>query len=198
MPLRRDVGEEDAHLAVLHSAGPPAILGTDADGVAPAFRKAAFIQHQDGKGRGLHWRPRRQQGLADQGTQVIAHGVLVPDGGGEQALDAKGAGLSGLFGDLPAIFAREVTEDGLQVAQGMLMGFWAREMGTQPRMQLAQMVVPSADLTQALPNGRRDGMLMGLHSLLAFDEEYQSEGLQLLAWHIEARNARRGRGPREI
>jgi len=137
MPLRRDVGEEDADLAVLHPAGPPAILGGDAGGVAPAFRKAAFIQHQHGKGRGLRWRPRQQQGLADQGAQVIAHGILVPDGGGEQALDAKGAGLSGLFGDLPAIFARDVTEHGLQVAQGMLVGFGAREVGTQPCMQLA-------------------------------------------------------------
>jgi hypothetical protein len=42
--------------------------------------------------------------------------------------------LPGVFGDLPAIFARDVTEDGLQVAQGMLMGFWAREVRTQPRM----------------------------------------------------------------
>jgi len=198
MPLRRDVGEEDSHLAVLHSAGAPAILGGDADGVAPAFRKAAFIEHQDGKGRGLRWRPRRQQGLADQGTQVIAHGVLVPDGGGEQALDAKGAGLSGLFGDLPAIFAREVTEDGLQVVQGMLVGLRAREVGTQPRMPLAQVVVPSADLTQAWPNGYRYGMLRGLHAVLAFDEGYQSEGLQLLAWHIEASNARSDSGSREI
>jgi hypothetical protein len=30
MPLRRDVGEKDAHLAVFHAPGAPAILGADA------------------------------------------------------------------------------------------------------------------------------------------------------------------------
>ena len=57
-------------------------------------------------------------------------------------------GLPGLFGELPAIFAGHVTEHGLQVAQGVLMGFWAREVGTQPRMHLAQVFVPPADLTE--------------------------------------------------
>src|SRR6266851_1426362 len=80
----------------------------------------------------------------------------------------------------------------------MLMGFWAREVGTQPRMQLTQMLVPPADLTQRWPDWRRCGMLRGLHAVLAFDEGYQSEGLQLLAWHIEARNARSGCGSREL
>src|SRR5712692_528253 len=80
----------------------------------------------------------------------------------------------------------------------MLMGFWAREVGTQPRMQLTQMLVPPADLTQRWPEWRRCGMLRGLHAVLAFDEGYQSEGLQLLAWHIEARNARSGCGSREL
>ncbi len=78
------------------------------------------------------------------------------------------------------------------------MGFWAREVGTQPRMQLTQMLVPPADLTQRWPDWRRCGMLRGLHAVLAFDEGYQSEGLQLLAWHIEARNARSGCGSREL
>ena len=50
MPLRRDVGEEDAHLAIFHAPGAPAILGPDARRVAPAFGKATFIQHQHRKG----------------------------------------------------------------------------------------------------------------------------------------------------
>src|SRR6266516_4028769 len=37
-----------------------------------------------------------------------------------------------------------------------------------------------------------------LHAVLAFDEGCQSEGLQLLAWHIEASNARSGGGSREM
>ncbi len=59
MPLRRDVGEEDAHLAVFHAPGPPAILGADAGRVPPAFGKATFIQHQHRKGRLIRFlRPR--------------------------------------------------------------------------------------------------------------------------------------------
>jgi hypothetical protein len=83
-------------------------------------------------------------------------------------------GLPGMFGDLPAIFTRNVTEDGLQVAQGMLMGFWTREVETQPRMQLTQVFVPPADLTERWPDVRRCGMLRGLHAVLAFDEGCQS------------------------
>jgi hypothetical protein len=64
MPLRGDVGEEDAHLAVLHPAGAPAILRADAGRVVPAFGKAAFIEHQDREGRLVLWRRlRREQGM---------------------------------------------------------------------------------------------------------------------------------------
>ncbi len=65
-------------------------------------------------------------------------------------------------------------------------------------MQLAQVFVPPADLTKRWPQWRRCGMLRGRHVVLAFDEGSQSEGLQLLAWHIEARNARSGCGSREL
>src|SRR2546428_12864008 len=78
------------------------------------------------------------------------------------------------------------------------MGFWAGEVGTEPCMQLAQVFVPPADLTKRWPQWRRCGMLRERHVVLAFDEGYQSEGLQLLAWHIEARNARSGCGSREL
>lgn len=47
----RDRGEENAHLAVFHAPGPPAILGPAARRVAPAFGKATFIQDQQRKGR---------------------------------------------------------------------------------------------------------------------------------------------------
>src|SRR5207248_10021431 len=82
--------------------------------------------------------------------------------------------------------------------QGVLMGFWTGEVGTEPCMHLAQQFVPPADLTKRWPQWRRCGMLRGRHVVLAFDEGYQSEGLQLLAWHIEARNARSGCGSREL
>jgi len=166
------VGEKDAHLAVFHAPGPPAILGADARRVAPAFGKAAFIQDQHRKGHIVRfiWQQLRTQGLSDQGAHVIAHPILVPDGLGEQALDAIGMGLPGLFSDLPAIFAGHVTEHGLQVVQGLLVDFGAREVGTQPRMQLAQVLVPPADLAERGPGLHGCGMLRVLHAVLAFDE----------------------------
>ncbi len=193
-----DVGEEDADLAVFHAPGEPTILGPDARRVAAALGKAAFIDDQDREGRLAGWLLLRglwrAQAGRDQGAQVVAHRVLVPDGCREQALHAIRAGLPGLFSDLPAIFSGHVTQDRLQVAQGMLVDFGACEVRTQPRVQLAQVVVPPADFTKRWPDWRRCGMLRGLHAVLAFDEGYQSEGLQLLAWHIEASNARSGPG----
>src|SRR6266536_866998 len=65
-------------------------------------------------------------------------------------------------------------------------------------MQLVQAHGPRADLAEGGVGLRECDMLRVLHAVLAFDKGYQSEGLQLLAWHIGARNARRGRGSREI
>ncbi len=188
--------QKDAHLTVFDLSGEATILWPDAGRVAPAFGKAAFIEHQDGEGRFVRGsrRTAREQAVADTGPQLIAHGVLVPDGCREQALDAIRAGLPGLFSDLPAIFSGHVTQNRLQVAQGMLVDFGAGEVRTQPRVQLAQVFVPPADFTKRWPAWRGCGMLRGLHAVLAFDEGCQSEGMQLLAWHIETRNARSGWG----
>src|SRR6266536_1091976 len=65
-------------------------------------------------------------------------------------------------------------------------------------MQLVQAHGPRADLAEGGVGLRECDMLRVLHAVLAFDKGYQSEGLQLLAWHIGARKARRGRGSREI
>jgi hypothetical protein len=40
--------------------------------------------------------------------------------------------LPGLFGDLPAIFARKVAEDGWQGEQDALANFGANEAGSKP------------------------------------------------------------------
>jgi hypothetical protein len=98
--------------------------------------------------------------------------------------------LSRLFGDLPAIFARDVTQDGLQVAQGMLMNFGARKVGTQPGMELLQALVPSADLMQAWSGLRGCGMLRLLHAALLSDGRDNAEEIALLACHIGVGMAR--------
>src|SRR5947207_14242433 len=111
-----DIGEEDADLAVLHASAHAAILWSDASGVCAAFGKAAFIQHQDGEecfGVSVRRPNGRLQGLDEEATQLITHAVLVPDGFGEQALDAIRVQAPGVFSDLPAIFPGNLAEDGL-------------------------------------------------------------------------------------
>jgi hypothetical protein len=78
------VREEHADLAVFDASGATAILRLHASRVAAAFRKATFIddQHREG-GRRLSRlnceRGRRGEGLAEEGTQLIAHPVVIPD-----------------------------------------------------------------------------------------------------------------------
>jgi hypothetical protein len=62
---------------------------------------------------------------------------LVPDSAREQTLHAIGPQLPSIFGDLPAIFARDVTEHGLQVEQGVTAWFSANEVGRHALMQVA-------------------------------------------------------------
>ena len=81
---------------------------------------------------------RRPQGLTDQRSQLIANAGFVPNRLGEQALDPIGAQLSGMFGDLPAIFAWDLTDDGLQVEQGVMQWFGACKIGTQTLMDVLQ------------------------------------------------------------
>jgi hypothetical protein len=130
MAQSSDVAEKDAHLTILDLAAHATILRGHGCGVLSAFGKATFIEHQQGEGSLLRWGVRGEQALFDQSAQLIADGVLIPDGLREQALHARGGGFSRLFGDLPAIFAWDITEDGLQVAQSILVDFATGEMRT--------------------------------------------------------------------
>ena len=150
MTQRRDVGEKNADLTVFDVPGASAILGGDPGRMATAFGKATFIEDEDrierlGVGASGN-QGRRRERLADEGAQRIAHGLLIPDGAREQALHAGGIGLASVFSDLPAIFAGDLAEDGVQIEQGMLMDFGTGKVGTQPGMPLAQLLRPLADL----------------------------------------------------
>src|SRR5436305_8801975 len=95
------VREEDTSLAVFHTPGAPAILGSDTSGVAAAFGKAALINDEDWEGSSSPRSCQSERGqaerLADQRAQIVADPVLVPDGTREQTLHAVGPGLSGVF-----------------------------------------------------------------------------------------------------
>ena len=136
-----DEGKKDADLAVLDAAGASAILGSDPCRVAAAFGKAAFIEDENRIERlvvgGGRKQRRWREGVADQGAHGVADSTLIPDGVGEQALHAVGMLLANLFSDLPAVFARNVAENGVQVAQDLRVNFGAGKMRTQPAMQLS-------------------------------------------------------------
>ncbi len=54
--------------------------------------------------------------------------ISIPDSTREQALHAIRGGLSGVFSQLPAIFALGGTQDPLQVGQCTPTGFWSRKV----------------------------------------------------------------------
>jgi hypothetical protein len=190
-----DVGDKDADLAIFHAPGASAILGSDTRGVASAFGEATFVKDEDRKNRFMLGAGgdlgRGMQALRDQRTKIIAHAILVPDGTRKQALHAIGSSLPGMFGDLPAIFARDITEDGLQGEEQMVMNFGACKAGTQVLMEVEQALVPTADLTQAWLNEFGCGMLNTLHADLLSKRRCNGERLRLLACHIEKGMARR-------
>jgi hypothetical protein len=66
----------------------------------------------------------------DIGAHFVPDAVLVPDGIGQEALHAIGAAFSGLFGELPSIFARSITQDTLEVQEGTMVGFMASKIGS--------------------------------------------------------------------
>jgi hypothetical protein len=86
----------------------------------------------------------------DIGAQFVPDATLIPDGIGQEALHAIGAAFSGLFSELPAIFARHITQDTLEVQEGTMVG-WRRE---QNREQCVR-----GEIVTRLPNGSRRGWL---------------------------------------
>ena len=106
------------------------------------------------------------QGLADKGSQFIADAIFVPDRVREQALYAIGSQFSGLFSNLPAIFAGNGTSDGLQIEQGMLAGFRSREVRCDALMELAQGQGPATHMLWEGYDLWVCGRLEGSHAFL--------------------------------
>src|ERR1700694_4554066 len=138
------------------------------------------------------------QGLADERTQIIAHAAFIPDGTREQALHAIGSSLPGMFGNLPAIFARDVTQDGLEEEQDVVVDFGASKAGTQALMQMVQALEPPAHLTQAWLNRLGCGMLNVLHAGLLSERRCKGERMRLLACHIREHCVKRCPTPGKI
>ena len=98
-----DVGEKDPDLTILDLFGAATLLMCHACRLVAPLGKAGLV---DG-----HHGIRIFEVGQDIAAQFVTHAVLIPDGIGEEALHAIGTAFSGLFGQLPAIFARHITQD---------------------------------------------------------------------------------------
>src|SRR5712691_1543965 len=127
MPTAGDISEKHGDLTVLNHAAGATILLLDPGGFLALFRKARFVDHQDGG-----FLP---QLFIDIATQIVAHQTRIPHGLGEQALHAIGCGFPGVFSQLPAIFALGGTHETLQVAQCSTAWFGSGETRANARMQ---------------------------------------------------------------
>ncbi len=67
----------------------------------------------------------------DIAAHFVTHAVLIPDGIGQEALHAIGAAFSGLFSQLPAIFACHITQDALQIQEAAMAWFRASKIGAR-------------------------------------------------------------------
>jgi hypothetical protein len=82
-------------------------------------------------------------------AQIIAHAICVPDGAGEQPLHPIGASLSGMFGQLPAVFARGGTEDAVQKRECTTTRFGSGKARSDPCMQTIQFLGPSHNISNS-------------------------------------------------
>lgn len=139
---RANVGQEDAHLAVLQLAGDAAVLDADPDRVRAPPEEAGLVDYQHPGGVA--------QVAPQVGLQVIAHSIGVPLGTVQQMLDAVGGGVAGMFGQLPAILALDGAEQAGQVGAQMPPCFAAGEMAAEVVNDSLQIGGPASRI-----NGRR-------------------------------------------
>ena len=158
MTTSGDVAEKDAHLAVLHVPRRATILSTNACRFVTRFGKAGLVDGEDGLVRA--------QLFQCVGPQLIAHLTGIPDGRGEQPLHAVGRSFSGMFRQLPAIFAFHLTQDALQKGQGAPTGFLTRKVWRNAAMQVGEDLGPLNDVLERGAGFGEGGLLRRWHRLL--------------------------------
>jgi hypothetical protein len=124
----------------------------------PSLPKARFVDHQDGV--------RIAQLLQNVGTQIVAHQIRVPGRAVEQALHPVWSGFSGVFGQLPAIFALDGTDDAFEIGQCSTTGFRASETRGNAGMQAFEFLSPPPDFDKGGFGSCRGDVLGVLHVLL--------------------------------
>ena len=74
--------------------------------------------------------------------------------------------MSGVFGHLPAIFAGDLAQDGLQGEQGMPAWFGSCETRSQTLMQVLQLEGPSPNVLERWSDFIPYGIVLVLHDVL--------------------------------
>src|SRR2546426_10994399 len=120
---------------MLDLSGGSALLHPNACRLLPLFGKTRFVDDHNG---GLV-----AEMLKSVRAQIIAHAIGIPDGACEQPLHPIGASLSGVFGQLPAVFARGVTEDSVQKRERTTTRFGSGKARSDACMQAIQFLSPS-------------------------------------------------------
>src|SRR5437588_9983598 len=83
-----------------------------------------------------------------------------------------------MLSDLPAIFPLDLTDDGLQVAQGATAWLGACKTRRQARMQVEQAQGPAANVAWGWPGLCWCGIIMGLHVVLVSDGQRTQESFR--------------------
>jgi hypothetical protein len=161
VPFWGDIAQKDPDLAILHAPGRATMLFFDPGGLVASFREATLVENRDSTSAIC-----RAKLFEHVGTQVIAHPIFIADRPGEQALHAIRSPLSGVFGHLPAIFAGDFAQHGLQVEQGLTAWFGSCETRSKTMMQVVQLEGPSPNVLERWSDFIIYGIVVVLHDFL--------------------------------
>jgi hypothetical protein len=81
-----------------------------------------------------------------------------------------GTSFSGVFGQLPAIFALDRTQDPLQILECSLTGLWSSKASSNAGVQMGQGLCPLHNLGWGRVGFHKGDMLVVLHGLLLSHE----------------------------
>jgi hypothetical protein len=146
VPPRTGVGQIDRDLGVLNPSRGAGVLALDPDGAHALLQVPGLVDHED------------RVGVAEAGgdvvTQVIPDSVGVPAGAPEEVLHAMRVGVTGVFGDAPAVLAGQLSEQPEQEPAGPAAGLDPGEPGGYPAEQPVGLCSPAAGL-YAVTHGHR-------------------------------------------
>jgi hypothetical protein len=77
-----------------------------------------------------------------------------------------GGGFSGVFSQVPAIFALDATDESLQIGQRPAARFWSGKARSNPGMQMRESLSPSHNFVRGRLGAGEGDMLVLLHDLL--------------------------------